>query len=85
MTAMNDATFHTAVPCTDDIMRLPEVLKVIGLSRASIYRLMKLEEFPQQVPLGLCSVGWARSEVAEWIEARKASRPARQRPQQLAA
>ena len=87
MTAMNDATFHTAAPTMEYVMRLPEVLKVSGASRPSIYRWMELEKspFPQQVRLGKSAVGWSSSEVMEWLAERKAARPERQRPQLRAA
>lgn len=63
-----------AVPL-EDIMRLPDVMRVVGLSRPSIYRMVGLGEFPQQVKMGSASVGWVRSEIAAWIEERKGLRP----------
>ena len=58
---MNDTTSSTqqhttapALPILPAIIRLPEVMQTVGLSRPSIYRLMKLGEFPQQVKLAAC-------------------------------
>jgi prophage regulatory protein len=59
-----------------NIIRLPELLQTVGLSRPSIYRLMKLGGFPQQVKIGLSGVGWSRAEVEHWITARMNSRSA---------
>jgi prophage regulatory protein len=58
-----------------NIIRLPELLQIVGLSRPSIYRLMKLGEFPQQVKIGLSAVGWSRTEVEHWIAGRMNARP----------
>lgn len=49
------------------IIRLPEVSRMIGLSRASIYRMVKAGTFPASVPLGEVAVGWLRAEVEGWI------------------
>ncbi|GAA0888753.1 AlpA family transcriptional regulator [Rhodanobacter soli] len=67
-------------PILPAIIRLPEVLQSVGLSRPSIYRLMKLGEFPQQVKLGLSSVGWMRAEIAQWITDRMDARATPQPP-----
>ena len=61
----------TALP---QIMRLPEVIATVGLSRPSIYRLMKERAFPAQVKLGMASVGWLRAEIDAWIAARVSAR-----------
>lgn len=58
------------------IMRLPEVMNTVGLSKPSIYRLMGEGAFPRQVRLGAASVGWLRSEVEAWIAARVSARDA---------
>ncbi len=86
---MNDDTSsnqqHITAPTLPTIIRLPEVLQTIGLSRPSVYRLIKLGEFPQQVKLGRSAVGWLRTEVIQWITDRMDARVAPQQPQQLAA
>ena len=58
-----------------NIIRMSELLQTVGLSRPSIYRLMKLGEFPQQVKIGLSAVGWSRTEVEHWIASRMNARP----------
>lgn len=56
------------------IIRLPEVIRVIGLSRASIYRFMEAGDFPRQFKLGTSAVGWLRKEVEAWIDERAGQR-----------
>ncbi|MEL0167147.1 MAG: AlpA family transcriptional regulator [Pseudomonadaceae bacterium] len=52
------------------IIRLPTVLAVTGLSRATIYRLMTKKQFPRAIELGPRSCGWIEAEVGEWISQR---------------
>jgi len=60
---------------TDRILRMPQVVEMVGLSRASIYNKMRDEAFPRQVKLGRLS-GWLESEVQDWIQERaRLSRP----------
>lgn len=55
---------HSPVPI---IVRMREVLRMVGLSRATIYKRIKQGKFPAAVPLGDVAVGWLRSEVEQWI------------------
>lgn len=34
------------------LIKLPEVKRIVGLGKTSIYSLMKKGKFPQQVPMG---------------------------------
>lgn len=73
-------TTPTSTP-PDTIIRLPEVMRLVGLSRASIYRRMKQGTFPQQIQLSNSTsrggaVGWSIVEILAWIEANKNSRSA---------
>lgn len=52
------------------IIRAPEVEKMTGLSRATIWRYQKSGTFPQRVHLSPSSVGWKLSEIQEWINSR---------------
>lgn len=49
-------------------IRLPEVMKRTGLSRSSIYDLIKQGAFPAQIGIGVRSVAWLESDVAAWIQ-----------------
>ena len=53
------------------ILRLKDVTQQTGLSRSTIYELVKLGRFPSQVKLSQRAVGWRSREVTEWIEARR--------------
>ena len=52
------------------ICRLPEVMARTGLSRSTIYDLIRRRKFPSQINLGPRAVGWVEDEVVDWIEAR---------------
>jgi prophage regulatory protein len=52
------------------MLRLPEVCRVVGLSRSMIYLLESQERFPQRVKLGTRAVGWLESEVQAWLASR---------------
>ena len=52
---------------THRILRLPEVKKLTGLSRSSIYLRMTNHEFPESISLGGRAVGWLEQDVVGWI------------------
>lgn len=63
----------------DDVsfLRLPEVKAVTGLSKTSIYELIREKRFPPPVRLGPRAVAWVKSEVRQWaVERVQASRSA---------
>lgn len=49
------------------IIRLNEVMKRTGLSRSTIYNLMKSRDFPKQAQLSLRMVGWSEDSIHDWI------------------
>ena len=60
---------------TQMIIRLPQVKERTGLSRSTIYGLIKLGKFKTPISLGARAVGWLDSDVDEFIAERvKASR-----------
>lgn len=59
-----------SVISSDRIIRLPEVMTMTGLSRSSIYLLIKKGSFPAQVKLSTRSSGWFWKEVNGWLESR---------------
>lgn len=54
----------------DPILRRPDVLRVTGLSQASLYRLMGENQFPKPIKVTDNTVGWKQSEVVDWINDR---------------
>lgn len=67
---------------TDRLIRMPELLRLTGLRRATVYKRLKDDRtFPRPVPLSTSTargapVAFVLSEVQGWIEARIASREA---------
>lgn len=61
------------------ILRLPAVVKKIGMARATIYDWINPKSprydptFPRQILLGKKSVGWLESELDQWLLHRSAS------------
>jgi prophage regulatory protein len=62
-----NVTLTAAAPRPPRILRLHQVAETVGLSRASIYRLMNLGLFPKSVRIGMKAVGWVQAEVEMWI------------------
>lgn len=54
----------------DRILRRPEVEKLVGLSRSTLYAMMQEGAFPKPVKLGKRAVGWPESTVIIWLESR---------------
>lgn len=55
------------------VLRLRQVTEMIGLSRATIYRLMKIKRFPQSITLGIKAVGWVTVSLKESLSPAVAS------------
>lgn len=53
------------------ILRLKQVQECTGLSRSSIYALLKDGKFPQSLKLSERSIGWHEEEIQSWINSRK--------------
>lgn len=60
----------------ETILRLPEVQARTKLGRSTIYDAISRGDFPKPLKLGARAVGWAESEIAAWLESRKAQREA---------
>lgn len=52
------------------ILRLPEVKRITGLGRTSIYQMMKDGIFPRSISLGSRAIGWKFGDIREWLESR---------------
>lgn len=58
-----------------ELVRLPAVMRMTGLKRSTIYKLMKERQFPASVKLTKRAVGWRTAELGRWCEARQQSAP----------
>lgn len=52
------------------LVRLPEVQRRTGYSKAWLYRLISQKRFPQSVKIGIRSIAFIESEIDEWINQR---------------
>ena len=52
------------------ILRMPDVMQKLGISRSTVYRLMSDESFPRQVKIGKRAKGWRLDAVERWIDTR---------------
>jgi len=52
----------------NSILRLPDVIAVIRLSRSSIYNAIKAGTFPRPISLGARAVGWRSEDIHNWLE-----------------
>ncbi len=59
-----------AVDIDRRVLRLPAVMERTGLSKASIYRLIKADDFPAAIRLTSRAVGWSAQGIDEWIASR---------------
>jgi predicted DNA-binding transcriptional regulator AlpA len=66
------ASLQGTVDALDDVsfLRLPEVKAVTGLSKSSLYALIRANSFPAPVRLGPRTVAWVRSEIKQWAAER---------------
>lgn len=49
-----------------EYIKLPEVIKLVGIKTTTIYKMANEGTFPRQVKLGARSVAWIKSEVLQW-------------------
>jgi prophage regulatory protein len=49
-------------------LRLSEVLDRTGLSKTTLYSLMRQNRFPQSIPISDRTVAWSELELTEWLQ-----------------
>ena len=52
------------------MLRAPEVMARVGLSRTTIWRRVRAGTFPAPLALGENSIGWPAREISAWLESR---------------
>ena len=55
---------------TPTLLRLPEILRRIGVSKATVYRWIREGAFPEPVRLGANAVAWLERDFEAWLTAR---------------
>jgi len=55
---------------SQQLIKLPELIKIVQKSRASIYADMSAGLFPSPVRTGKRSVAWRYDDIATWIQSR---------------
>ena len=58
-----------------EIIRLPQVSKMTGLGKTTIYELEVTDRFPKRIKIGIRAVGWLNAEIKEWLTKRIDNRP----------
>lgn len=58
------------------ILRLRTIKEWTGLSRSTIYLMMKTGSFPKSISLGARSVGWLETDIQAWVDSRVTARNA---------
>jgi prophage regulatory protein len=56
------------------LIRFPELKKLCGLSRSTVWRLEKAGEFPKKIQIGARAIAWLFDEIQLWIETKKENR-----------
>ena len=56
-------------------LRLEEVVGLVSLSSATVYRMMSRGEFPRPVRVGRRAARWHSDEVEEWLASRPQTIP----------
>lgn len=51
------------------LIRLPEVMNRVGLSRPAVYKAIAAQRFPSPIKIGTASA-WVSHEIDSWIEKR---------------
>ena len=52
------------------LLRLPMVMRITGLARSTIYKLISQNQFPVPIKLSTRAVAWLHSEIEAWVSSR---------------
>ena len=52
------------------LVRLRQLTAMVGLSRSTIYRLVKAGNFPKPIRIGISSLAWRMDDIHKWIDSR---------------
>lgn len=65
---MNTITETSPQKSHQRIIRKPELLRMVGLSDATLWRQEKSGTFPKRLRLGGNSCGWLSTEIDAWLK-----------------
>ena len=54
----------------DRMLRIAQVMELTGLSRSTIYAMVKRGDFPENHPIGSRAVAWREADVLQWLRDR---------------
>lgn len=57
------------------ILRIADVARTVGLSRSTLWRMLKNGQFPQPRHVSAHAVGWLEQEVEDWVMRRGVAAP----------
>ena len=60
-------------PAVDYIIRPNDMVKVLGVSKAQLYRMVKAGDFPPPLKISERSSGWRTSDYHRWLDQRAAA------------
>lgn len=53
---------------SERVIRMPEVLRRVGVSRSDVYRKIWAGDFPKQIKLGPRAVGFLESDIEAYLQ-----------------
>jgi len=66
----SSSSLQSLIPSEPMFLRMPAVVRLTGLGRSTIYRLVAESKFPRPVRLADRAVAWRQSDVDRWSEER---------------
>ena len=66
----DSSSLQALVPSAPMFLRMAAIVRLTGLGRSTIYRLMAESKFPRSVKLADRAVAWRQSDVDRWSEER---------------
>lgn len=64
---MGERTQSDVAAPADRLLRLPDVMSIVGWGKTMIYRKVRAGEFPQPYKPGGTSSRWSEQEVRAWL------------------
>lgn len=58
-------------PQSDRFISLKDVIGMVGICKAQVYKLIGLGRFPKQILIGSRCARWSEKEVQSWMENQK--------------